>query len=290
MLEELNTFVVVAELKNFTKAGEQLNISQPTVSLHIKRLEEYFSERFIIRSRHQKRPQLTAAGERMYHQAKKMLSLWKYTYNYVKDDFAGGGSITIGVTFTIGEYFLPEFLGDFNKRFPEIRVEVEIGNTQKIGELLSNYKIDAAIVEGDITDERFERKHLYEDKLVIIAPAAQKLCSLMDERWIIREKGSGTRSQWEQLIGRELTELKFKPLIMNSNFAVKEAVRNNLGVALISEYIAESAVRNNEVIIRRDAIQGKRFFDLLLIKDNKYNRIIDIFSEEIGSYFKKKGK
>ncbi len=290
MLEELNTFIAVAELKNFTKAGEQLNISQPTVSLHIKRLEEYFSERFIIRSRHQKRPQLTAAGERMYRQAKKILSLWKYTYNYVKDDFAGGGSITVGVTFTIGEYFLPEFLGDFNKKFPEIRVEVEIGNTQKIGELLSNYKIDAAIVEGDITDERFERKHLYEDKLVIIAPAAQKLRSLMDERWIIREKGSGTRSQWEQLIGRELTELKFRPLIMNSNFAVKEAVRNNLGVALISEYVAESAVRNNEVVIRRDAIQGKRFFDLLLIKDNQYNRIIDIFSEEIGSYFKKKGK
>lgn len=131
MLEELKTFITVTELQSFTRAAEQLNISQPTVSLHIKRLEEYFDEILIYRSRQQKKPVITAAGRRLYQQAKKILSLWKSTYNYVKDDFTHGGSLTIGVTFTIGEYFLPEFLGEFNKEFPDIKVELEIGNTQK---------------------------------------------------------------------------------------------------------------------------------------------------------------
>lgn len=231
---------------------------------------------------------ITAVGRRLYQQAKKMLSLWKSTYNYVKDDFTHGGSLTIGVTFTIGEYFLPEFLGEFNKEFPDIKVELEIGNTQKIGELLNNYKIDAAIVEGNIIGEKFVKRHLYEDKLVIVAPIGKENGSLENERWIIRENGSGTRSQWEQLIGSGLTELKFKPLVMNSNFAVKEAVRNNLGVALLSEYIAEEAAKNKEVAIRRNDIQGKRYFDLVMIKDSAEDNLIDIFSKNISNFFRRK--
>lgn len=288
MLEELQTFITVAELQSFTRAAEQLNISQPTVSLHVKRLEEYFNEILIYRSRQQKKPVITAAGRRLYQQAKKMLSLWKSTYNYVKDDFTHSGSLTIGVTFTIGEYFLPEFLGEFNREFPDIKVELEIGNTQKISELLNNYKIDAAIVEGNIIGEKFVKRHLYKDRLVIIAPVGKEKESLEDERWIIRENGSGTRSQWEQLIGNGLTELKFKPLVMNSNFAVKEAVRNNLGVALLSEYIAEEAAKNKEVVIRRDAICGKRYFDLVMIKDAADDHLIDIFNTNISNFFRKK--
>ena len=112
--------------------------------------------------------------------------------------------------------------------------------------------------------------------------------SLENERWIIRENGSGTRSQWEQLIGSGLTELKFKPLVMNSNFAVKEAVRNNLGVALLSEYIAEEAAKNKEVAIRRNDIQGKRYFDLVMIKDSAEDNLIDIFSKNISDFFRRK--
>lgn len=288
MLEELQTFVAVTELQSFTKAAEQLNISQPTVSLHIKRLEEYFGEILIFRSRRQKKPVMTAAGQRLYQQAKKLLNLWKTTYSYVKDDFAGGGRLTIGATFTIGEYFLPEFLGEFNKKFPNIKVELEIGNTQKIGELLSNYKINAAIVEGNLINEKFIKKHLYTDRLVVVAPLGKENQKLENERWIIREKGSGTRSQWENLIGSGLTELKFKPLVMNSNFAVKEAVRNNLGIALLSEYIAADAVKKEEVALHKDALQAKRYFDLVFTKDNVQDGLIDIFSTSISDFFQRK--
>ena len=260
MLEELKTFIEVVELKNFTKAAERLNISQPTVSLHIKRLEDYFDEVFIVRSKKQKRLVITAAGTRMYRQAKKILNLWKSTYSYVRDELdAAAGNLIIGVTFTIGEYFLPEFLGEFNKSFPNIKVEVEIGNTQKISELLASYKINVAIVEGNIIDERFYKQHLYEDKLVVIVPRGHEQKKMEEERWIIREKGSGTRGQWEYLVGSNLKELKYKPLVLNSNFAVKEAVRNGLGAALISEYIALGAAANGELNISREQLKGRRF-------------------------------
>ncbi len=291
MLEELKTFIEVVELKNFTKAAERLNISQPTVSLHIKRLEDYFDEVFIVRGKKQKRLVITAAGTRMYRQAKKILNLWKSTYSYVRDELdAAAGNLIIGVTFTIGEYFLPEFLGEFNKSFPNIKVEVEIGNTQKISELLASYKINAAIVEGNIIDERFYKQHLYEDKLVVIVPRGHEQKKMEEERWIIREKGSGTRGQWEYLVGSNLKELKYKPLVLNSNFAVKEAVRNGLGAALISEYIALGAVANGELTISREQLKGRRFFDLLLAKDGMHDKALEIFCQKISEFFQNKGK
>lgn len=291
MLEELKTFIEVVELKNFTKAAERLNISQPTVSLHIKRLEDYFDEVFIVRGKKQKRLVITAAGTRMYRQAKKILNLWKSTYSYVRDELdAAAGNLIIGVTFTIGEYFLPEFLGEFNKSFPNIKVEVEIGNTQKISELLASYKINAAIVEGNIIDERFYKQHLYEDKLVVIVPRGHEQKKMEEERWIIREKGSGTRGQWEYLVGSNLKELKYKPLVLNSNFAVKEAVRNGLGAALISEYIALGAAANGELTISREQLKGRRFFDLLLAKDGMHDKALEIFCQEISEFFQNKGK
>lgn len=277
MLEELKTFIEVVELKNFTKAAERLNISQPTVSLHIKRLEDYFDEVFIVRGKKQKRLVITAAGTRMYRQAKKILNLWKSTYSYVRDELdAAAGNLIIGVTFTIGEYFMPEFLGEFNKSFPNIKVEVEIGNTQKISELLASYKINAAIVEGNI--------------LVVIVPRGHEQKKMEEERWIIREKGSGTRGQWEYLVGSNLKELKYKPLVLNSNFAVKEAVRNGLGAALISEYIALGAAANGELIISREQLKGRRFFDLLLAKDGMHDKALEIFCQKISEFFQNKGK
>ena len=116
MFIELQTFIEVVDAQSFTKAGELLNISQPTVSLHIKRLEEYFAEKFILRSKKQKKLIITPAGERLYHQAKKLQAEWSYTKKYVKNDLSFvAGRLQIGASLTIGEYFLPEFLGIFNK-------------------------------------------------------------------------------------------------------------------------------------------------------------------------------
>lgn len=290
MLEELRTFVEVVENKNFTKAALNLSISQPTVSLHIKRLELVFEKRLIIRSKKQKKIIITSSGEKLYLQARKLLEIWEYTQKIVKEDTdIISGSINVGASLTIGEYFLPEFLGKFHSRYPKININIELGNTQKISEELKNYRIDAAIVEGVIVDESFIKEHLYQDDLVLIAPE-NYVSDPWDKstRWIVREKGSGTRMQWEYIIGENLSNLECMPLTMNTNFAVKEAVKNNIGIALISEYIARLAQDTNEVKILENEIKGSRYFDLLLQKERSYDKSIIVFCEELKKYFKNK--
>lgn len=286
MWEEIKTFTEVVEQNSFTKAARNLNISQPTASLHIKRLENEFDERFILRGKKTKKLIITSAGEKFYQQAKKMLELWEYTKKYIKDkEEYIEGNIKIGASLTIGEYFLPEFLGAFNKKYPYINVYLEFGNTQKISQALENYKIDIGIVEGSIVNEKFEKDHLYKDNLVIIAP---KEYNKEEMRWIIREKGSGTRMEWEYIIGKKTYNLKYRPLVMNTNFAVKEAVKSGLGIALISEYVAELAVKNNEVSYLSNNIEGYRYFDLILHKERIQDKVIDILRNELVRFFEQK--
>ena len=153
MWEELKTFIEVVEQQSFTKAAQKLNISQPTVSLHIRRLEECFNAVLIRRSKKQKQLSVTYAGMIVYDAAKQMKSLWQFTEITVKE--LGSeikGRLAIGASLTIGEYFLPAFLGRFMKRYPQLEIEVKIDNTVHICELLQSNKIDVGLVEGETGD------------------------------------------------------------------------------------------------------------------------------------------
>lgn len=143
MLEELTTLIEVIEKNSFTKAAAALHIAQPTVSLHIRRLEDHFGSVLLRRSKKQKQLSITYAGMIVYDTAKQMKNLWQFTEIAVKE--LGSeikGRLSIGASLTIGEYFLPEFLGRFMKRYPQLEIEVIIDNTQHICELLQHNKID----------------------------------------------------------------------------------------------------------------------------------------------------
>ena len=261
MWEELKTFIEVVEQQSFTKAAQKLNISQPTVSLHIRRLEECFNAVLIRRSKKQKQLSVTYAGMIVYDAAKQMKSLWQFTEITVKE--LGSeikGRLAIGASLTIGEYFLPEFLGRFMKRYPQLDIEVKIDNTVHICELLQSNKIDVGLVEGETGD-----------RLVLIGPIGSpkkmQRRDLETVTWIPREQGSGTRVQWEEFLEKN-SVLPAKTIIFNTNFAVKEAVRNDLGYALLSEHIAKQAAAAGEVeLIETQEEAGRKFVCLTLASE-----------------------
>ena len=152
MWEELKTFIEVVEQQSFTKAAQKLNISQPTVSLHIRRLEECFNAVLIRRSKKQKQLSVTYAGMIVYDAAKQMKSLWQFTEITVKEL---GSEIKgrLAIRCMPAGYFLPEFLGRFMKRYPQLDIEVKIDNTVHICELLQSNKIDVGLVEGETGDK-----------------------------------------------------------------------------------------------------------------------------------------
>ena len=143
LIEELKTFISVVDKKSFTKAANSINISQPSVSLHIKTLEKKFNTILIERSNKQRSISITQTGEMLYKKAKQIISLIDDTKDELNNYHnSTSGTLKIGASMTIGEFLLPSILGEFIKEFPNIKLEVAIENTHNIYEKFKNYDID----------------------------------------------------------------------------------------------------------------------------------------------------
>ncbi|MDF2535571.1 MAG: LysR family transcriptional regulator [Bacillales bacterium] len=273
MIEELKTFIAVVEHKNFTKAANAIHLSQPSVSLHIKHLEKYFNTTLIQRSVKQKNIYITDSGNILYERSKEVVRIIEDT----KDDFLHyenivKGRLRIGASYTIGEYLLPRFLGQFTKAYPDLELEVTIGNTHDICEKVKSFQVDIALVEGTVPSSHFIVNHFYKDTMVIAVPYNYYLINenfssdvLGNQTWISRELGSGTRECLIQFLSTNNISAN-NIIVFSSNYSVKEAVRNNLGITFISSLVTEFPVVNREISIIKTPQDYTRNFSYILQK------------------------
>lgn len=292
MLEELKTFVAVVEYKNFTKASEKVNLSQPSVSVHIKNLERYFGTQLIMRSVKQKNMVITEKGYLLYRRAKEMIALLETTEKEMEHlSTSVKGSIKIGATYTIGECILPDFLKKFCIMYPDIEIEVIIDNTASIRKKVQALQLDIGLIEGLSYTGEFEQVYFLEDELVIIAPEQAKISektfnieSLQLQRWVTREEGSGLREYLDIFLAQNQITPRTK-LVLGSNYAITEAVKNGLGIAMVSEYIAKNVEDVQGVSIIRLDEAYKRSFSYILPKDMSPSKITQILKKELNSYY-----
>lgn len=237
----LLVFVTVAEKKNFSRAAEALNLTQPAISQQIQSLEEFYGTKLFERT--SKRVELTRAGEVLLPYAKEILNISAVAKGAV-DDLVGKvtGKLTIGATFTIGEYILPLVLADYAKRFPDVEVSVLIANTEEIGEKALDHSIDIGLVEGRLVHRNLKLTPLMEDEMVLFAPANHPLvgqpvtiAELSAEPYILRELGSGTRVVAEEVLA-SLGVHPAKVFSMGSTQSIKEAVEAGMGLAILSKW------------------------------------------------------
>ncbi|MBD8068530.1 LysR family transcriptional regulator [Bacillus sp. PS06] len=238
--DALKTFVQVVEEQSFSRAAEKLLISQPSVSVHIKNLENEFQTKLFVRS--PKTFQITPTGEILYQRAIQMIQMYErakrdiYEHHHLVK-----GLIKIGASFTIGEYTIPSFLAEMQADYPYLEFEIIIGNTDEIVELVKLFKVDIGLIEGQTNEKDLTIRPFLDDELVIIAPTFHPLTKkkeineheLQNQNWITREKGSGTREFFDHVISAH--GLKINHLMaISSTQGIKEAVINGLGLALIS--------------------------------------------------------
>ena len=291
MIEELKTFISVVEFKNFTKAAKHLNLSQPSVSNHIKSLERYFDTKIVDRSIKQKSIYITENGELLYRRAKLILNLLDMTMDDLHNtDSNVEGHLKIGASLTIGEYILPNFLKSFCAKYPNIQIEVLIENTQSICDKLSNISLDIGLIEGSVCSPNLNQTYFYEDKMVLAIPYNSEIDKdnfsldlLKDCNWISREKGSGTREYLEMF----LNNFKIQPknlMVFGSNYAVKEAVKNNIGVTIISNLIAYPSYLNNELKIITLDNNFNRNFSYILANDITHSKANELFIRELNEF------
>lgn len=291
MLDEFKYFITVVEYKNFTKAAEHLNISQPSISLHIKHLEEELRITLIERSSKQKKIIITPAGKLFYERAKEIINLMEKTrlelldYNKVIK-----GKLKIGASFTVGEYFLPEFLKNFTMEFSKLDVEVVIKNTMDICDLVKNKEVDIGLVEGSVPSSHFKYDAFYQDEMVMAVPynhklSKEKFCleKLKSQTWISREVGSGTRDYLNFFLSSNNIEPE-NIMIFGSNHAVKEAVKNGLGITLISSYVTKSAVESKEVTVISLPKHYIRHFNYIIPKEGSSSKAVEVLIEKLRQF------
>ncbi len=256
MIEELKTFVSVVEFENFTKAARHLNMSQPNVSNHIKSLEKYFDTKIIDRSIKQKKIFITENGQILYKRAKEIINILDMTSKEFKSSSGDiSGHLRVGASLTIGEYILPKFLSEFTKKYPDVYIEILIENTKSICEKISNVSLDIGLVEGNVSSPTLVQNYFYEDNMVIALPNNSEIDekdlsfdSLQNLTWIGRENGSGTREYLDIFLNNNKIHPK-NIMVFGSNYAVKEAVKNGLGVTFISSLVAYPSYKNKELKI-----------------------------------------
>lgn len=240
-LRQLKVFEAVARHLSFSRAAEELHLTQPAVSMQVQSLEEIAG--LPLTEQIGKKIRLTAAGEEVARQARRIAQqLREAEEALVAMKGAEGGRLVIGVVST-AKYFAPSLLAEFKRRHPGIELRLSVNNRSAVVRQLADNEIDLAIMGVPPRDFETVAEVFAEHPLIFIAapdhPLAKKKriapATLAGEILLIREPGSGTRSALE----RYLDEHKLsagETMEMGSNETLKQAVMAGLGIAFISEH------------------------------------------------------
>ncbi len=247
---QLKTFYAVATYLNFTKAAEDLSLSQPAVSRQIEALEKYYELPLFYRTK--KKVELTDAGRQLLKYAIQIVSLADQADKALSSlTNLESGELNVGCGTTIGTYILTNLVIDFQKKHPNIKVNLMINNTSTIIEKLLDNKIDIAIVAKRFHDPKFNFQPFLQDKINAYCSIEQKekfkdvnsLSELKNETILVRESGSHTR----ECIEEQLNILNFSQKIfeLSTNEAIKQAILNNSGIGFLSSTTVQVELKHN---------------------------------------------
>ncbi|MFZ3034460.1 MAG: LysR family transcriptional regulator [Parvibaculum sp.] len=246
-LEQLRIFIAVAEREHVTKAATALGLTQSAVSSAVAALESRHDARLFDRvGRH---IELTAAGRAFLVEARAVLARAAAAELVLSElGTLGRGTLTVHASQTIASYWLPARLVEFRKAYPKIEVRLAAGNTETVAQAVLNGVADLGFVEGAVRNAALSAREVGGDRLVLVVGAGHPLArrrrlpvaDLGDYPWVVREPGSGTRSEMEAaLIGLKLSihDRDFA-LELPSNEAVRAAIEAGAGIGGMSELVA----------------------------------------------------
>jgi DNA-binding transcriptional LysR family regulator len=275
--QRLVAFLTICKTKNYTKAAELLNLTQPAVTKQVKYLEEYYGAALF---RHRgRRIDLTEAGQILLEYAKESKAKSAVLERKIKNSLAIERRYTIGATLTIGEYILPYILGQYKENHPHLDLIMQVHNTEEIAKKLLNGEIDLGLVEGPFAKDQFGFTKLLHDELVLVGSPQGTLTQKSEAGWnevlanklILREEGSGTRKVLEEKLlelGYPLSKLNVY-MEIGSLGAIKALVELNLGYTIISKAAIRKEVTSGS--LRMIPLQNGRIerdFSFIYRKDS----------------------
>ncbi len=236
--QQIRVFEAVARLQSYTKAAEELSLTQPAVSIQVKRLEENNDVKLVEVVG--KKLYLTAAGERMYGSCKKILDELQELNVHIKSQQSKvDGELRIAVV-TPAKYFMPYILKAFLNRFPDVKPMITVINRRRILDELKQNQYDLSIMGRVPEDLKMDAYPFFQNELVIAAPPKHRLskekkiplAELANERFLMREKGSGIRDSVMERF--EEDGIIIEPYMeLGSTESIKQAVMAGLGISVL---------------------------------------------------------
>ena len=291
-IRQIEVFVAVATTGGVRQAAEQLHLTQPAVSMALSELERQLGAALFDRERGRLR--LNSRGIEQLPLAREILERLGDMQRSQRD--AHGtleGELRIGASNTVGNYLVGELLGPITAQHPSVALHLTVDNTRDITRMLLDHAVDIACVEGPVHHAQLETLPWRNDALVVCAapthPLAQRARlqprDFADARWILRERGSATRSLTEQALtalppGRILLEL-------GQIEAIKQAVIAGLGIACLPHAATLDAVATGRLrVLRTPFLQLDRRLSILLHRSRYRGTLIEAFlqSLETGSH------
>jgi len=295
-LDQLRIFVTVAESEHMTRAAISLRRTQSVVSGAIQSLEARHN--ISLFNRVGRRIELTHDGRLFLEQARTVLRAADAAeLSLLEMRGLKRGVVNLHASQTIGAYWLPERLVRFHRQHPNIDIRLSIGNTEQVASAVSSGAAEIGFVEGTISQPDLVTQQVDLDRLVIVVGRSHpwsrlqriKKNQITQAKWILRERGSGTRSVFEQaLVGLGIAPDRLDvTLVLPSNEAIRSAVEAGAGVTAISHAVVKSALLSKHL----HAVQFmplERPFILLRHRDRSQSNAVQAFIAMIEGAAEKK--
>lgn len=253
---KLLTLIKLSELKNFTRVSEELSMTQPAVSHHIKLLEDEYQTKLVIRKKND--IILTEEGKIVVNYAKKILAIYNKLEVEIKDFEKKITNLKIGITHTSESNIMMEVLAKCSNIIDNLNITVITDTIKNLYSKLDNFEIDLAIVEEKTNAFKYKSVLLDTDYLVCILSkdnhlAKKSLITIQDlkkEKMILRLPNSATRNQFHStLIAMNENEEDFNVILEVDNIAtIKDLVRKNLGVSILARSACLNEIKKNKLV------------------------------------------
>jgi DNA-binding transcriptional LysR family regulator len=294
-LNQLKIFYMAAKRGNLSAAAEELFITQPAVTKGIQRLQEFYEIKFVDHIG--KKLILTDAGEALYEIAEKIFELESQAEDSIRDfQQRKRGHIRILSSESFGDYYLPQIIVPFSKAHPLIRISMNILPTELVVENTASLNNDIGFISYPVENKKLVVREVLQDQLVIITPRKHPLSKkrrlnardLENQLIIMHEAGSAPRQAIEKYVRNNNISVKI-PLELSSNRAIKRAVEDGIGMALISRKVASEEIQAKRLkaIPLSDLSMNRKFY--MVHHKDKYiteplQRFIDMVFEWADAY------
>ena len=272
------TVLSVAETLNITKSAKLLSLTQPSVSQHIKAVEETLGVKLFVRTN--RGLKVTAEGQIVIDYAKKMRGLYGVLLKQLEDQKRSVQHLTVGVTPTAESNAISQVLALYSAQNPSIRITIITDTINNLYTKLKEYEVDFAIIEGSISDPSCSSILVHADNLVLAASSSNPISSmplipislLKQQRLILRLPSSGTRTLFEtalSMCGESIDAFNIILELDNMN-TIKELVQRDFGVSVISKSAC------------LDDVRAGRFCTIPIEKLNMIREINIVYTSDFG--------